>query len=692
MTASLDTALVRFNVGSLWTTLRRPVLVAAAYFLAAEAAFFIGTLSDRIFAPFWPPNIVLFCALLITPQRDWWRYLIAVFPAHVIAELGVGMGWPQLLVAFVTNCAIAATNSWAAQRFISGPPWLNSLRKGTIYVLTTALLSPALWAFVGALMPIVGGDNPASYWKFWMQWYLANAMASLTLGPIAITLFCEGRKLSKLLPSRHLIEFIVITLCLFLACMIAFQASGARVPNSLRPTLLYLPLPLILWSAARFGGKGVSVAIFTAMVGSIWGGLDGPSAFAFGDVESNVLALQTFLIGLAAPLILLGAAVDEARHAETTTREAEERMAFAAASANIGLWQLSADGRDLWATDFCRSMFGFASFAKMRWNDILNCVHPEDRDAINRTLDDAAQSGAAATCEFRIHGSGEQARWLTMSAHVERDESYQPTRISGLFSDITPRKAAEAELELQRRELAHLMRVSMLGELSGALAHELNQPLTAILANAEAARRMLAKGKPVLSEIGEMLDDIVEDDKRAGEVIQRLHRLLKKGDFKSEPIDLNDLIASTLRLVHSQLISRKIRVQVHLAGDVPTPIGDAVQLQQVFLNVIMNAIEAMASTPPSRRALKVETRLATPGRAEVAVTDQGPGLTEEQQKRIFEPFFTTKDHGLGLGLAICSTIVTSHGGQIKISDNRGEGTAAIISLPVKPAQALAEAV
>lgn len=672
-----------------WTSIQLPLLVSICYFLAAETAFFIGTLSDKIFAPFWPPNIVLFCALLVTPQRHWWRYLAAVLPAHAIAEFGVGMGVFQLTVAFATNSAIAATNAYAAQRFIGGPPWLNSLRKATLYVLTTALVSPAIWAFFGAFVSIAGDGAFAGYWTFWAQWYAANAMASLTLGPIAIFMFCEGRRLREFLPKRHVLEFAIVNLCLVVACMIAFQVGVLRATSGLGPTILYLPLPLILWSAARFGGKGVAVAVLIATLVSIWRGLEGPSPFVTGDPESSVFALQTFLIGLSAPLILLGAAVDEARHAEKVTREAEERIAFAAASARIGLWQFSGSGADYWATDYCRSMFGFDPGFRPAWNDILLHVHADDRDLVNRTIEEARQSALAATCEFRVDVNGAM-HWLTMSARVERDENEKPARVSGFFSDITARKTVEAEVELQRRELAHLMRVSVLGELSGALAHELNQPLTAILANAEAARRMLKRRNPAIEDVLEALDDIVKDDNRAGEVIQRLHRLLKKGDHKSEPVDLNELLASSLRLVHSQLISKKIQAEIDFEGDLPLPCGDAVQLQQVFLNVIMNAIEAMGAMSESRRVLRIETRLAAE-QVEIEIADRGPGLTEEQQKRVFEPFYSTKDHGLGLGLAICSTIVRSHAGQIRVYDNGG-GATVVVSLPVDVPSKLAEAV
>lgn len=677
--------------GELWTHVRAPLVVAAAYFLAAEAAFFIGTLSDRVFAPFWPPNIVLFCALLITPPRRWWLYILTTFPAHAVVELGVGMDMPQLVAAFVTNCAVAAVNAYAMQQLVGGAPWLDSLKKATLYIVITAVVSPSACALGGAFVPILGDGQFADYWVFWMQWYLANAMTSVTLGPIALLLFCEGKGRWRFLLSRRGVESLLVGAWLFVVCTIAFQASASRAIYGLGPAILYLPLPLILWSAARFGGKGVSVAIFFTTIAAIWTGIDGPSPFAADSPDSTVVVLQTFLIGLAAPLILLGAAVDEARHAETTVREAEARMAFAAASANIGLWQISDGGRDFWATDFCRAMLGLPAVGPVQWGDVLRRVPAEDREPIRRTINDALQSGDSMSCEFRLAPAGKAVRWLTMTAHAERDESLQPLRISGFFSDVTQRKAVDAEMELQRRELAHLMRVSMMGELSGALAHELNQPLTAIRANAEAARRMLARARPVLSDVVETLDDIVRDDNRASEVIQRIHRLLKKGSVKTEPVDINELVTSTLGLVHSQLTSRRIDVRTRLADDLPMPQGDPVQLQQVFLNVVMNAIEAMSASLPSRRVLSVETCLDGDGFVIVTVADQGYGLTEDQQARIFEPFYTTKEHGLGLGLAICSTIITSHGGEIRIADNGG-GVTATVSLPAPEIMMLEEAV
>jgi C4-dicarboxylate-specific signal transduction histidine kinase len=232
-------------------------------------------------------------------------------------------------------------------------------------------------------------------------------------------------------------------------------------------------------------------------------------------------------------------------------------------------------------------------------------------------------------------------------------------------TDVTGRKRAEGDAHTQRQQLAHMGRAAVLGELSGAFAHELNQPLTSILGNAEAGLILLSREQRESPELGAILQDIVDDDIRAAHVIQRLRDLLTKGEQQRQPVDLNATVRETLGLAHSDLIMRNVMVEVRPDVQAPAVLADRVQIHQLILNLVMNACEAMADQPCERRKLTVATKwLQASGSVELSVADQGRGINEEQSAHIFEPFVTSKKQGLGLGLAICRSIADAHGAQL----------------------------
>jgi signal transduction histidine kinase len=249
--------------------------------------------------------------------------------------------------------------------------------------------------------------------------------------------------------------------------------------------------------------------------------------------------------------------------------------------------------------------------------------------------------------------------------------------------DVIAQRSAELEAKEQRQQLTHLTRVALLGQLSGALAHELNQPLTAILSNAQAAQHFLASDRIDLDELRDILGDIVAEDQRAGEVIRRLRALFKKGETQFQPLDANDVVRESLDLAHGDLVTRNIEVATDLSPRLFAVTADRVQLQQVLLNLLVNAIEAMGENTPDERRLTVSTQ-PLGGGVQLSVSDRGPGIPEDRQRRLFEPFFTTKPQGLGLGLSISRSIVTAHGGRLWCTNNPYRGVTFHVALPREP--------
>ncbi|RUW54655.1 GHKL domain-containing protein [Mesorhizobium sp. M8A.F.Ca.ET.021.01.1.1] len=244
------------------------------------------------------------------------------------------------------------------------------------------------------------------------------------------------------------------------------------------------------------------------------------------------------------------------------------------------------------------------------------------------------------------------------------------------------RKKAEAEVNAGHTKLVHLSRTSLLGELSGAFAHELNQPLTSILANAEVGKQLLESSDPSLTEVSDILSDIIADDERAAEISRQLRRLLTTHEVALEPVDLNHITVATLALVKSELLIKQTAVAFKRANSSVRILGNAAQLQQVVLNIIINAVDATSHLPPSARMIEVAVR--TDGRTgEVTVTDNGCGLTPEFMEGAFQPFVSTKSNGLGLGLAICRSIAQAHGGALEFDPEYLAGARIILSLPLR---------
>jgi two-component system sensor kinase FixL len=246
--------------------------------------------------------------------------------------------------------------------------------------------------------------------------------------------------------------------------------------------------------------------------------------------------------------------------------------------------------------------------------------------------------------------------------------------------DITHRKLAELKVVQQRNELAHLSRVTTLGEISGSLAHELNQPLGAILANTEAVEMHLQSPTPRMDVVRQILADIRRDDLRAGEIIHGMRAFLRRREFDMQPIALEELAREAVRLVSAEASTRQITIGVNISPQLPLVLGDRTCLTQVMVNLLVNAMDAMASCIAPYRHVTIHATQVDPSAVDIAVTDAGVGIPAADINRVFEPFHTTKQGGLGLGLAICRSIIEAHGSSILISNNTDRGATARFSL------------
>ena len=351
-------------------------------------------------------------------------------------------------------------------------------------------------------------------------------------------------------------------------------------------------------------------------------------------------------------------------------------------SADLGLWEWDIARNQIWITDKGRTLFGFGASEKLDFDRFRSRLHPEDRESVLKAVENSLRTGAEYRSEYRVPLPDGQLRWIAGRGHVEFNGNGQPVRMRGAALDITKRKQAELEAARQRNEMAHLSRVTMLGELSGSLAHELNLPLSAILSNAQAAQRILANGQADLTELQEILNEIVSEDKRAGEVIRRLRLWLKKGEVQQHSLRINEVVQDVLKLIRGDLINQKVTVDIELAQNLPTVTGDPVQLQQVLLNLVVNACDAMTDCNTPERRLLIRTGIENGSSAViVSVTDRGGGIPEEKIEQIFEPFFTTKAKGMGLGLSVCRSIIAAHRGKLWATNNADRGATFHFSLP-----------
>jgi PAS domain S-box-containing protein len=374
--------------------------------------------------------------------------------------------------------------------------------------------------------------------------------------------------------------------------------------------------------------------------------------------------------------------ITESMEKEQALRQSEERMSLAADAANLGMWEWNVREDEIWATEASRLVLGVPSSGVIRFSTLLAGLHEDDRDRFRQLLEDAVAKGEDYDTEYRLVRLDGGQRWMASRGSVHLSEEGKPERLVGISIDVTARKEAEIEARQHREELGHLTRLTLMGEMAASFAHELNQPLSGIVSNASAGQRFIDRGDVSLPELRELLADISSDGQRAGEVVRGIRGMIKKGGSVEQRVNLNEVVTNVVRMMNPDALLHSCQINSSLDPDLPTIEADPIQLQQLLLNLIMNALDAMRDAPASRRKVMIETKVSDEG-ISVSVRDHGTGIPESVREQIFDQFFTTKAEGLGMGLAIARSIVESFAGTLTAENVESGGTLFQFTLPIK---------
>jgi two-component system sensor kinase FixL len=378
---------------------------------------------------------------------------------------------------------------------------------------------------------------------------------------------------------------------------------------------------------------------------------------------------------------VFGQDITERIRSEEALKESEAKYRSLYESMMDGYVLVDMDGRILKFNEAYRDMTGYArdELPGFTYRDITpEKWHAAEREIIEQQVLVRGYSDVYEK-EYRTKDGTDFP--IELRTFLFKDERGSNVGMWAIVRDISGRKQIESEARKLREDLAHVTRVSTLGELTSSLAHEINQPLAAILSNAQAAQRFLSQGNPDMKEIGEILGDIIRDDNRAAEVIRKIRSLLKKEETRYETLSLNDVVEEILNVIRNDTALAAVSIEKAFEPALPVVWGDRIQLQQVILNLVLNAAEAMKEAGTDVQRLVVLTSKQDGRYAEVSVRDAGPGIDEQASGRLFEPFYTTKSGGMGMGLAISKDIVKSHRGEIRAVNNPEGGATFSFTLP-----------
>jgi signal transduction histidine kinase len=598
------------------------------------------------------------------------------------------------------------------------------LRRVATFIAVAGLAAPILSSFADAA--VVHTLQGMSYWGTWRVRTYANVLTELSVVPVVllgITAIIRGVRAPS---GRQALEAGLLAAGVIASAAWVF-GGGLNMPG-IPPTPSVLLLPFYFWAAARFGVGAVSAALFATAFAASYETQIGHRPFDALPPAESLMAVQMYLIVMGIPLMCVSGSLDERRAGEVSL---QNRLRFegllTTISSNfvrqpidsalheglrhigeffdadyVGLLQVGRPGSDphvewQWSRGAGAALVGIrcvesfpAAFSVVLGGEPLlaetpDAVPPEataDRESFRKF---GVQSAAALPLRARGAVQGALSFAMMRPGRSPRWDLQKLLLVAEVFANACARRQAEMEVEQGRRKLASMARLSSVGELTASLAHQLNQPLTGIRNNAEAGQRFIDSGRATLPQLRDILADIVDDDARAAEVIRRVREMLGRSEWAPRQLDANELVQDVAVLIESDAVLRNVAVSFDFA---PHPIyvnGNRIDLEQAVLNVITNAMDAVADQPVSQRVVDVQTQQPDGGGVHLVVRDRGVGIPAGSEERIFEPFVTTKPTGMGMGLTVARSVVDNHGGSIS-AVNRPEGGAVVtISIPAAAA-------
>jgi two-component system sensor kinase FixL len=649
-----------------------PLLAALAYWAGTQLGLFLtpGALAVSVL---WPPNAILFGALLLAPRSHWHWYLLAVLPVHLGTELLHGI--PLLTSAgwFVTNTGEAVLGAFLLRQLRESPRELFETFMGVLLFLGVGVVGTVgAISFLDAAVVVLTGAGQG-YWEVVQHRFASNALATLTFVPPIVMLGSSSFATLRAVPRRRYLEGGLLAIGTPYAVNFVFARHG-QTQRSIEE-LTYTVLPLMFWAAVRFGPVGVGILQLFSTFAVLW-----PTAGSAAVSMRDVLSLQLFVAMLNALSLVLAVVVQESRRLQSLHGAVLKSMRNAVAitdSAGVVI-----DANDSWiAAGRSKNPDRLDGAAvHERYLERQRLARPTSHAGRLATGLEEVLAGTRNVFEMEYScRAGDDITWFAMSV-VPLSGEQRGAVIT--HTDISSRKHEEATTLQVREELSHAGRVMTMGMLSASLTHELSQPLAAILGNAQAARRLCARNDPNdNAEIDVILADVVAASRRAGSILRRLRSWFSNGRHEVLALSLNDVADDVIQILRSDLARRGVSVTTRLAPALPAIKGDRVQLQQVVLNLILNSCDAMRNNAPGDRHVLVTTT-QSPAGVQLSVEDVGPGIAPDRLGSVFEPFVTTKATGLGLGLALCRSIVHAHEGQLTAENNAVRGATFHCTLPL----------